>query len=118
MSNLNFGQAIEALKENKKVARNGWNGKGMYLFMIRGRVSCEDLEFSEAEPLTDKEVEDVVKNAVNNIEGVPINLFKGVNDLEFHYMPSIAMKTALGNVVRSWNASTIDMLAEDWCIVE
>lgn len=28
---MNFGQAIEALKEGKKVAREGWNGKGMWL---------------------------------------------------------------------------------------
>jgi hypothetical protein len=29
----NFGTAIAALKEGKKVARNGWNGKGMWLEM-------------------------------------------------------------------------------------
>ena len=28
---LNFGQAIEALKKGQKVARQGWNGKGMWL---------------------------------------------------------------------------------------
>ena len=27
----NFGWAIEALKEGKKVQRTGWNGKGMWL---------------------------------------------------------------------------------------
>ena len=31
---MNFGQAIEALKEGKKAARLGWKGKGMYLFLI------------------------------------------------------------------------------------
>lgn len=31
---MNFGQAIEGLKEGKKVARKGWNGKGMYLTLI------------------------------------------------------------------------------------
>ena len=31
---MNFGQAIEALKEGKKVARKGWNGKGMWLILI------------------------------------------------------------------------------------
>lgn len=30
---MNFGQAIEALKEGKKVARKGWNGKGMFLWL-------------------------------------------------------------------------------------
>lgn len=29
--NLTFGQAIEALKERKRVARQGWNGKNMWL---------------------------------------------------------------------------------------
>ena len=28
---MNFGQAIEALKQGKKVARNGWNGKGIFI---------------------------------------------------------------------------------------
>jgi hypothetical protein len=31
---MNFGQAIEVLRENKKVARKGWNGKGMHLVLI------------------------------------------------------------------------------------
>ena len=30
---MTFGQAIEAMKQGKKVARKGWNGKGMYLFL-------------------------------------------------------------------------------------
>jgi len=28
---FNFGKAIEYLKEGKKVARSGWNGKGIYI---------------------------------------------------------------------------------------
>ncbi|KGR88859.1 DUF2829 domain-containing protein [Lysinibacillus sp. OL1_EC] len=28
---MKFGQAIEALKEGKKAARKGWNGKGIFL---------------------------------------------------------------------------------------
>lgn len=28
---MNFGQTIEKLKEGKKVARKGWNGKGMWI---------------------------------------------------------------------------------------
>jgi hypothetical protein len=27
----NFGEALQALKEGKKVYREGWNGKGQYL---------------------------------------------------------------------------------------
>ena len=33
--NLNFGQAIEALKEGMRVARLGWNGKGMWLTLSK-----------------------------------------------------------------------------------
>ena len=28
---MNFGEALEALKAGKKVARAGWNGKGIYI---------------------------------------------------------------------------------------
>lgn len=28
---MNFGKAIETLKEGKKVAREGWNGKSQYI---------------------------------------------------------------------------------------
>ena len=28
---MNFGQAIERLKQGQNVTRKGWNGKGMYL---------------------------------------------------------------------------------------
>lgn len=31
---MNFGQAIEALKQQKCVARAGWNGKGMHLRLM------------------------------------------------------------------------------------
>ena len=30
---MDFGQAIKALKDGKKVARKGWNGKGMFLWL-------------------------------------------------------------------------------------
>lgn len=31
---MDFGEAIKALKEGKSVARKGWNGKGMFLYLI------------------------------------------------------------------------------------
>ena len=37
---MNFGDALEALKEGKKVARDGWNGKGMFLF-LSPPVGCQ-----------------------------------------------------------------------------
>ena len=32
---MNFGQTIEALKDGSRVARQGWNGKGMWLMLQR-----------------------------------------------------------------------------------
>lgn len=34
MQNLTFGDAIAALKKGERVARSGWNGKGMWLILI------------------------------------------------------------------------------------
>ena len=31
---MDFGKAIEAMKAGKKVARSGWNGKGMWLGLV------------------------------------------------------------------------------------
>ena len=33
---MNFGQAIEALKEGRKLQRTGWNGKNMFIFLREG----------------------------------------------------------------------------------
>jgi hypothetical protein len=35
MKTVDFGVAISALKAGKRVARIGWNGKGMYLMLQR-----------------------------------------------------------------------------------
>lgn len=32
---MDFGDAIRALKEGKRVARKGWNGKGLFLELQR-----------------------------------------------------------------------------------
>lgn len=32
----NFGNAVNAMEAGKKVARKGWNGKGMFLFLVAG----------------------------------------------------------------------------------
>ena len=87
---MTFGAAIEALKVGKKVARAGWNGKGMFLFLVPGST------FKVNRP------------PLMGIypEGTEIN-----------YCPHIDMKTADGKVV-PWLASQTDVLAEDWAVVE
>lgn len=89
MSMLNFGEAIEALKGSKRVARHGWNGKGMWLSLVG-----------------------VTSQWCGSIEGVANTMPVGWQG----YSPFIAMYTADGMLV-PWLASQTDMLAEDWCIV-
>lgn len=43
---MSFGLAIEALKAGKRVARAGWNGKGMWIEYI----PAKDFSFSEMNP--------------------------------------------------------------------
>lgn len=36
-TNMNFGQAIESLKAGHMVQRQGWNGKGIHIYLEQGR---------------------------------------------------------------------------------
>ncbi|PXG77752.1 DUF2829 domain-containing protein [Klebsiella pneumoniae] len=33
---MKFGEALEAVKSGAKIYREGWNGKGMFLFLVSG----------------------------------------------------------------------------------
>lgn len=87
---MTFGLAIEALKKGLKVARTGWNGKGMFLYLVEGSTFA------------------VNRPPLNKIypEGTIIN-----------YRPHIDMKTADDKIV-PWVASQSDVLSEDWIIVD
>lgn len=87
---MNFGQALEALKDGKRVARAGWNGKGMFLFLVAG------------------------SNFIVNREPLLSIMGEGA---QVTYRPHIDMKDAEGKVV-PWLASQTDILADDWVIVE
>lgn len=84
---LDFGKAIESLKAGKKVARAGWNGKGMYVYYVPANSYPAVTDIAKAE----------------FGETVPYGAY-------------VAIKTAQGNVV-PWLASQTDVLAEDWEIV-
>lgn len=84
---MNFGKAIEALKSGEKVARSGWNGKGMFLYHVPANSYPAQTDAARSE------FGDMVP-----------------------YGAYIAMKTAQDNVV-PWLASQTDVLAEDWQIV-
>jgi len=88
-NNLTFGEALVALKAGKKVSRAGWNGKGMFLFLVPGST----FKVSRA-PL--------------------LGIYP--EGTEINYCPHIDMKTADEKVV-PWLASQTDVLAEDWNIL-
>jgi len=43
---MNLGKAIELLKQGKKVARSNWNGKDMFLFLVKGSVDMKTVDGS------------------------------------------------------------------------
>ena len=98
IDNMTFGMAIEAMKQGKKVARAGWNGKGMWLCI----------------PL----VEGPKEIPSTGIWGKPNVEYAEQNGGTVKVMPYITMKAADGSIVMGWLASQTDMLADDWVIVE
>ena len=93
---MNFGQAIEALKSGGKVARDGWNGKGMFLVYVPGTPDC---------PLRAG-----TPYAAALCDG-------GTGQTHVSINPHIDMMTATGEMQPGWLASQTDMLAEDWTVV-
>lgn len=94
---FDFGRALHALKAGKRVARQGWNGKGMWLAYSPGVKALPADKFwagpnrwyAQEQPGGTAEV-----------------------------LPCITMRTATGEILMGWLASQTDMLAEDWVVVE
>lgn len=84
----NFGWALEVLKHGGKVTREGWNGKGMYLYLVPANSYAAQTEVAREE----------------FGESVP-------------YRAYIALKTAQGDVA-PWSINNTDVLEIDWEIVE
>lgn len=93
--NLNFGDAIKALKEGRKVARKGWNGKNMWLWLKPAATI-------KAEWCKDPMLKEIVDS----------------NGGEAEALGTICMKTADNKILTGWLASQTDMLCEDWMVVE
>lgn len=87
---MDFGDAVRSLKAGKLVARSGWNGKNMFLFLVKGSTFTVNRE--------------------------PLLSILG-EGTEVQYHAHVDMKTAQGTVV-PWLCSQTDLLAEDWVVVE
>jgi hypothetical protein len=86
---MQFGDAVQKLKSGQCVSRSGWNGKGMFLYLVPGS------HFT-----------------VNRLPLVGIY----PEGTEITYLPHIGMRTADGSCV-PWLASQTDILADDWSVI-
>ena len=89
---FSFGDAVEILKKGVRMARAGWNGKGMFLYYVPENKYP----------------------ASRNEHGTMVGVFE---DDMVPYREYIALKT-VDNQVVPWAPSISDALAEDWQIVE
>lgn len=112
--NMNFGQALEALKQGEAVQRTGWNGKGIKIFLNKGAFSYEHSEL----PPDVKGIEEVIANQELYIDGISVDLFEAWEGGVATRLPNISLVTATGSRVEGYVANQSDMLAEDWQIVE
>ena len=90
---MNFEKALEALKNGKLVTRNGWNGKGMFLWLKPASII-------KAEWCKDEILKSIVEENGGEMEANAV----------------ICMKTADNKITTGWVASQPDMMAEDWMV--
>ena len=95
-SNLNFGQALELLKQGKKVARAGWNGKGMWVSLSGSAIGTCHVH---ADSFWSKNNADFARSC--DQEMAPV-------------LPCVTMKTVRGEIMMGWVPTQTDMLADDW----
>lgn len=92
---MNFGQALEQLKQGKKIARQNWNGSNMFAVLSTGKKQLEAEGFFNP---------DLKEHALK---------IGGFMDVR----PAFMLKTAQDDVAY-WSPSGSDCLAEDWFIVD
>lgn len=98
--NLNFSEALAALKGGAPVARHGWNGKGMFICLMPPLF----LPAYNTQG-TERKVNDRTAKWIG--EDQPLDC-----------QPYIAMFTAAKKWQPGWLASQADLLADDWHIHE
>jgi hypothetical protein len=97
-----FETALKELKAGACVAREGWNGKGMFVWLEKG---------SSPQPIDDED------RASETINRVGAEHFEQGAAGTVTRMPHLCLRAADGSIVTGWLASQTDMLAEDWVLV-
>ena len=96
VTGMSFGLAIEAAKNGSRIARAGWNGKGMWVAYTPGSTFPVAMA---------KEGHAAWHRA--HEEGVEMVTL----------LPHLDMRTADGSMNIGWLASQTDMLADDWVVL-
>ena len=94
---MRFEEALAYARNGKRIARHGWNGKGMYVYMTKGRLIPAD---EWVVRLPSQEITEAEKKM-----GYVI------------VKPHLDMMNAQGERIIGWLATQSDMLANDWCVV-
>lgn len=98
---MRFGEAVELARQGRAVAREGWNGKRMWVSMSPGTLMATREEKPWA-PAAQKYFATQSEIGISHI----------------NILPSMIMRTAGGDILMGWLASQTDMLADDWNEVE
>lgn len=112
--NLSFGEAIDALKQGKRVSRTGWNGKGMFIFMRPSDVLPRAMVVQQVKSLPQSVKDHIHFNTVDYLgNDIPLEHGEPVT-----FGAYICMYAADKTIVNGWLASQTDILSEDWCILD
>ncbi|MBQ8803489.1 MAG: DUF2829 domain-containing protein [Tyzzerella sp.] len=106
---MNFEKALQHVKLGYRVARKGWNGKGMCIFLTPG----SDVPYTKLK----QHNQDALVCARSDLLPRNEDGFCDENTI-IHINAHIDMIAADGSIVIGWLASQTDMLAEDWEIVQ
>ena len=107
-TNQTFGQAIEALKEGKRVSREGWNGKGLFVFrQVPSEIRKDIVPKMQSLP---QSVKDEFQRRFDS--GLAYN---GLCYIQ--YSNQLALVDIKNNIT-GWSPSTSDALADDWNILD
>lgn len=111
-TNLTFGTALAAAKCGFLIAREGWNGKGMFVFMRPADELPVDTIVFQVKSLP-RAVKDWFASQTN-----PSLPYRLDGETLIKFTAYLCMKAADGSIVNGWLASQTDMLATDWCILK
>lgn len=97
---IGFSEALYRAKKGALIARKGWDGKNMNVYVVKGShdfCNCD--------------------NGGDFIRDIHKNLFEKGDKDSVTRNPRLDMLAADGTIITGWVASQTDLLSEDWLIV-